>query len=445
MDVQIEPVEPRQLQLTIVVPEERIDKAMGEVAQDFARRLHIAGYRPGKVPLRVVLARVEEETLRKEALERLKEQAVREAVRQEKLEPWAGIDVEVVQDEPFTLRAVVPLAPQVELADRSVLDARPEPVPPVTDEDVDAILETWRQERATMETVERPAAAGDTLVMTLAGTGDGLDPIERIGAQLALTGDGATRIDLPPAIVEHLVGASAGERREFALTYPEFWPAAQLQGREIRFVAEIEAVMARTLPAIDDAFARDTAHTDSLQELRGKLRESLEAEARRVVEGQQVEALIDALVTASKVEYPPVALAQETAMAIVDLRRQVERQGLAWERWLELQKRTEEELWAEIEPEAAKQLRRRLVLRRFVEVEGIRVSDREIDSEIDRLRRPLDRTTRRALPPVGALRRSAGSRLLSNRAVQRLVEIAAENTQDEGVAADQSEPDQPVD
>jgi FKBP-type peptidyl-prolyl cis-trans isomerase (trigger factor) len=104
-------------------------------------------------------------------------------------------------------------------------------------------------------------------------------------------------------------------------------------------------------------------------------------------------------------------------------------------------------VWAELEPEAATSLRRRLVLQRFVQVEGIRVSSREVDDAVDRLRRPLGRTARRVLPPVDVLRRSAGSRMLTSRAVDRLLEIAAANAATEAgetqVGSETGDPDPP--
>jgi trigger factor len=431
IQVQTEPLEPRQVRITVVVTPERIERAMSDVAQDLARRQRIAGYRPGKVPLRVAIARFGEEPIREQALERLTEQVVREAIRQEGIEPWAPAQAQVTQEDPFTVQATVPLAPQVELGDYTSLSVARPPVREVTDEDVENVIQALRQEHATLQTVDRPAQPGDTVVLSLVGTlADGSVMAHHDGLALDLSDEGARAGQLPPGIVEALEGTVAGETRTFSLTYSEFWPQAELQGREVSFEAGLEAVMARVAAPLDDQLARDAADLDSLDLLRERLGEQLRARAEMEAQEAQVTTLVDGLVASATVAYPPIALEREVASAFVDLRQRVERQGVAWERWLELQGLDEEKLWADIEPEAAEQLRRRLVLRAFVHAEKIGVKESELDAEVDRLRKPFGRSARRVLPPAPVLRRSAGSRILTNRAVERLLEISAANTLD---------------
>src|SRR3990172_1070923 len=133
---------------------------MTEVAQHFARRQRIPGYRPGKVPLARVIAAVGDEPIRKAALDMLTEQVAREAVKDRELVPAAPAAVEVVAEDPFTVRVLVPLEPLVVLGDYHALRVARSDLAVIDDAVVDAAVEGWRSDLATLQPVDRPAEAG---------------------------------------------------------------------------------------------------------------------------------------------------------------------------------------------------------------------------------------------------------------------------------------------
>jgi trigger factor len=425
LDITSEDLEQRQVKLTIVVPPDRLDGAMNEAAQRIGRQLKIRGYRPGKVPLRAVIAHVGEQEVKADAMERLTQQVVGEAIRSEDLRPVAPTAVEKLSDDPLTLSAVVPLAPEVDLGDYLALRIDGPDPDPVTDEDVDQVIEAWRRDMAYLAPVERAAEADDVITVSLVGRHSDELVFEEDEFNLPLNADGAQAANLPSDIVEHLIGLGAGESSAFAVTYSEFWPQAELQSQEVEFEASVAKVAAITLPELNDSLAQEVGDVQTLDELRERVREQTELRSKLDAQDKLVEGALDALVEGSSVTYPPALLEAETADVVADLRTRVERQGFTWERWLELQQTDLDKLWDEMQQQAERRLKRGLVLNEFVRREGIDVAEDEVEAEVERLSELLPKDARKnVLPSRDQVRQSASSRMLTNRALARLVEIA---------------------
>ncbi len=411
---------------------------MTDVAQEYGRRLKIRGYRPGHIPLRLVLEQVDEETLRKAAVERLTRQVVKEALSNEKLEPVAPVGVRNVAESPLTLELDVPLKPRVDLGDyRSLRVPGPE-IEPVTDEDIDQVLNAWRKDMAYRAPAERPAAIGDTLTLSLKGHWGEEMVFEAEDLELTLTTDGATAAGLPAAIVDHLVGVAPGDAPSFQLRYPEFWSRTDLQGQEVSFEAQVVAVSTLVQPELDDDLAREVSGVGSLAELRERVRSQLAQRNELASRDRYLETVLDALVAQAKVEYPPELLDAEVAEIIADLQQRVERQGFTFERWLELSQKDEDALWDEIEPQARRRLERALVLSAFAAAEGIQVDEREVDEELKRIGE-LARDSGRRITLKRSERRDLAARMRTSRTFDRLLAIAT------GAIDEAGHPQQPED
>jgi trigger factor len=418
---------------------------MNESAQRIGRQLKIPGYRPGKVPLKVVVAHVGEQEVKEDAMERLTQQVVGEAIQAEDLHPVAPTSVELVSEDPLTYKAVVPLRPEVDLGDYMELRVEPPETEAIEDEQVDEIIETWRRDMAFLAPVDRPAEEGDVLTVSLAGRHGENSVFEEDEFNLPLNAEGAQAANLPPEVSEQLIGISSDESREFGITYSEFWPQAELQNQVVDFEATAVRVAAITLPDLDDSLAQEIGDVETLDELRERVRQQTELRAQIESREQYVEAALDALVEGATVTYPPALLEAETAEVVADLRNRIERQGFTWERWLELQNTDIDKLWDEMEQQAEKRLLRGLVLNELVQQEGIDLTEDEVEAEVDRLTDLLPAgTSKKALPSRDQVKRSASNRMLTNRALERLLEIVSEGAEagpdgaalDEGTAQD---------
>jgi trigger factor len=429
LKIEKQELDDRQVQLTVEVPHDQLEAAMQSAARRISARAKIAGFRPGKAPYKLVLQRYGEEAIFDEAMDALGQEVYRRALEESTLEPFApGALNEIVSRQPLTLRYTVPLAPEVDLGAYKVLRADSEP-PTVPDEAVDQMVDELRQRRAVIETVQRPAAATDVVILDV--TGKLHEPLES-GETSLLDEKGASvlveeRTNWPiPGIAAHLVGMSAGDEKEVEHTFPEEHSSESLRGRKATFHLRCVEVRSRQVPELTDELAREIGNFGDLMDLKLKVRQELLQQASREAEGAYAQQAIDALVSGSTFKYPPVMVRDELDQLIRDLDRRLQGQRMTLADYLKIQKQTEDDIRKELEPRADERVRRALALGKLAELEGLEVGESEIDAEITRLTEALHAnqdTLRKAIDnPAG--RRTLALDLLTEKAIRRLVSIA---------------------
>ncbi|HOX25135.1 MAG TPA: trigger factor [Candidatus Krumholzibacteria bacterium] len=289
----------------------KVEVPRAEYNRQYQRRLAAAirghqrpGFRKGKTPPAIVEKEVGGR-LRAETFEALVPQAFRAAVIEHRLLPITEPALEnLVFDEDkdlaFDLR--VEVRPDVTAADYDGLPVTERAVEVKTSE-VDQVLERLRENRAIFETVQRPAATGDQVVVDLVPRRDdgSLDTDRQLAAQPVVIGAEQNL----PAFNEALVGVEAGQERDITVTYAEDYPNPAMRDRTVTFHCRIGAVQAKILPEADDAFASRLQDGQTLLELRGRIREGLEAEARRRAAEELDEQLFDGLIARNEVPVPP--------------------------------------------------------------------------------------------------------------------------------------------
>jgi len=242
--------------LTVEVEPERLQASMKTAARQLSERRPLPGFRKGKAPYAVALRHFGEEFVRSEALESLGQKVYEEALDQSEIEPYAAGSLNDVELDPLVFKFTVPMQPEVELGPyRSVRLAYT--APEVTDEAVEDSLEHLREHQALLEPVERPAELGDVVTVDVAGTlTDQPEPeflMKDEGVSLLLSAEA----DWPlPGFAEKLAGISAGEERQFDMTFPEDYANESLRGRPAHFVASASAVKSRSLPEWSDDLAK---------------------------------------------------------------------------------------------------------------------------------------------------------------------------------------------
>jgi trigger factor len=419
----------RQMQLTVEVPDDQIEAAMHRAARRMSQRAKIAGFRPGKAPYEVVLQRYGEEAVFDEALDALGQDVYRQALEASSLDPVApGALEDVVSRQPLVLRYTVPLAPEIDLGSYRELRL-PFDSSAVKDDAVEDVVEGLRQQQALIEPVERPARDSDVVVLDIHGQlsdaaeGEAQVLMDERGLSLLV----AESTDFPfPGAAMHLLGLAAGEERHADYTFPADYRNESLRGRKATFDFHCQAVKSRSVPEWSDDLARTLGDFTDLADLRLKVRQSLEVQSLRQAESEYADKVIDAVVTGSKIGFPPVLLRQEVDDTMQDLDRRLKDQHLSLADYLKIEKKDEGEIRQELEPQARRRLERALVLGRVVEAESLDVNEAEVDAALERLLEPLTESTdavRRTLDtPAG--RRRLRLDLLTDKAVARLVQIA---------------------
>jgi trigger factor len=424
LKVTTEPLEQRQLRLTIDVGEDRTQKAMRRVARQISRQVNIPGFRKGKAPYELVVQRFGEETVRKEAAEDVVQAVYREAVEQEAIKPYAPGRLEEMELEPLTFTFTIPLPPTIDLGDYRDyrLEARKVEV---SKTEIAQALEEIQEQNAILEPVERPAAVDDGATINLVGrTMAGVEFLRQDELRVLLEGGSA---EPAPGFVEAVVGMEAGEERTFTLTLSEDFPREELQNQEVEFTVEMLEVYESTLPGLDDDLARTVGNFESLKELEAHVEERLRQAAQRQADEEYTAQVLEALLEEAQVEYPPVMLEEELDGEVKEFEQAVKREArLSLDDYLRFQNKTVEELRDEMRPRAEARLKRALVLGEVVRQEGLEVDEGEISARIEEVSASWGVRADEIRASLGSEsgREALRRRLLVDQAVGRLVAIA---------------------
>jgi len=436
LKITTESLENRQLALTIEVDEERTQQAMRRMARQIAKQANIPGYRKGKAPYDVIVRRLGEDTIRAEAADALAQEVYRETVEQEKIDFYTAGVLDDATLDPITFKFIIPLRPTVSLGDYRDYRLEP-PQVEVAQEDVQQTLETIREQHALLEPVDRPAALSDVVTVDLAGqTVDGVVFIKEDGVRIVLD---ATRTDPAPGFAEAVVGMKADEERTFTLTLSDGFPREELRGQEAEFVAKLTEIHKRTLPALDDDLARTVGNFDSFEELEEHVRGQLQQAARGKADDEYVAQVMKAILEQAQVEYPPAMLEESLDETVKDFERALKQETrLSPEDFMRLQGKAADELREELKPQAAARLKRALVLGEIVHLEGLEVNEQEISAHIKEISAAWgDRADEvRASFDSDEAQQAMRSRLLGDKAVQRLVAIAKGEAEETGRQGD---------
>jgi trigger factor len=241
-------------------------------------------------------------------------------------------------------------------------------------------LERLRDQFATLDTEDRPAAEGDHVVVDYVGSIDG-EPFEGGAGRDQSLELGSGR--LIPGFEEQLIGASAGDERTVELTFPEDYGESRLAGQPASFAVTVKEVKAKRLPDLDDEFAANAGGFDTLDELREDIAQRLRESEERTIETQFEEAVLDAAVAGAEVEVPEKLVHARAHEVLDDTLNALARQGIAKEAYLQIAGKDEETLAKEAEPEAEQALKREAVLAAVVEAEGIEPSDDEVREALE--------------------------------------------------------------
>ncbi len=387
------------------IPADEVERRVQQAARELGRQMRVPGFRKGKVPPPVVIRRLGREAVLDEALRKSLGRWYVDAIDGAGIAPVGEPELDVgelpSEGEPLSFSIEVGVRPSAVLGEYKGLEVgRREPQ--VQDGAIDEELERLRDRVATLETVQRPAEAGDHVVMDYVGRVNG-EPFEGAEGRDQLLELGSGR--LIPGFEDQLAGASAGERRQIELTFPDEYPG-DLAGKQATFDVTVSEVKAKRLPELDDEFASEAAGFDTLDELREDIAKRLTEADQGAIEREFEEAVLDAAVFQAQIELPDQLVHARAHELLEQTLSALERQGVSKEAYLRIAGKDQETLAHEAEPEAANALKREAVLAAIVEAEQIEPTDQEI-------REALGPTAERTSTPVDELieRLGAGGRL----------------------------------
>lgn len=376
-----------RVRVDVRVPAGEIEARVQRRAGQLGRELKLPGFRKGKVPAPLVLQRLGREAVLEDAVRDGLGSWYAEAVRESGIVPVGDPKIDLgelpAQGAALAFSFEIGVLPAAELGEYAGLEVgRREAV--LDEALVEREIEAMRERLARLETAERPAAEGDYVVVDYVGRLPSVD--EETGETMMVAfagGEGRDQLielgggKLIPGFEEGLLGVAAGEARTVQLSFPADYNNAELAGREASFEIAVKEVKDKQLPDVDEDFAVD-AGFDDVQDLREDIgRRILQGEEQRVAEEFR-EAVLDAAVANARV---PVTdeLSQARAREMWErMLHTLSHRGITREAYLQIVGRGEDELLAEMVPDAEQGLRREAVLSAIVAAEGIEPSEPDL-------------------------------------------------------------------
>jgi trigger factor len=360
-----------------VAPAE-VERRLQEAARKLGGSLRIPGFRKGKVPPPVVIRRLGRDYVLDEAMRESLGAWYVDAVDVAGIAPVGEPEINFGElpalGAPVTFTIEIGVRPHAKLGRYKGIDV--ERREPAADEAaIDAEIETMRDRLATLETVERAAELGDHVVIDYLGKLDGV-PFDGGEGRDQLLELGSGR--LIPGFEEQLVGAVAGDERLVEVTFPEEYGAENLSGKPATFEVKVSEIKVKRLPEVDDDFASDAGGFDTLVELRADIAKRLEEQESQNIEHEFERDVLDAVVAAATIEVPHQLIHARAHELVEDTMRNLARQGISKEMYLQISGQDEEQMANEAEAEAAQTLRREAAIAAVVIAEKIEASDDDI-------------------------------------------------------------------
>ena len=367
--------------LTIEITKAEFEAAKDKAFKKTGKNITVPGFRKGKAPRKMIEKLYGEGVFFEEAFNIIYPDAMEMAVEKSGIKPVGRADVDLgdpAEEGGLTIIAKVPVEPEVELGEYKGIEVEKETVK-VLQADVKAELNRMAQRNARTETVERKAKKNDTVDIDFEGFVDGV-PFEGGKAEhheLTL-GSGA----FIPGFEDQLIGCKAGDEKDVVVTFPEEYHAKELAGKEATFKCKVHKVEETNLPEIDDEFAKDVSDTcETLDDLKKEITERLKAERQEAADNAFEEKVLDAVIDGMKADIPAAMIDAQVDTIVQDFGYRLQMQGMGLEQYLKMTGTEMGAFRAMFKDQAERQVKTRLALQKVVELEGITVSDKELEEE----------------------------------------------------------------
>ena len=397
------------------------------------------GFRKGRVPRHIALQMLGRETLLNEVLDTMLPEVTGRAMEEQELEPGGMPDMEVLDLDPVTFKATVPLRPQVELGEYRDIRVDVEQSE-IGEEDVQERLERLRSSMASWEPVERPVQMDDMVTMTATGTVDDNTILDETDTVYLLVEDA----DRPfPGFPEALVGAELDTPKEFELTVADDFPVDEYAGQPVQVTVTVSDVKERILPELDEEFVQEIGEGyDSMEALREQIEEELKTESENAAEQEVRESAMSSLLEGASAVIAPVIIDNEVNYMFNEQAQTLARMNIRFDDYLRSVGSSEDELREQLREEAVNRIKRAVALEKLGEAEGIDVSDDDVEERIESLMEQNREQYPNApdTPEITDDMRSSIRRMMhSERVMERLVEIAKGEAPDIAEPAEESE------
>ncbi len=380
MQVSKELLKGSQTKLTMTLSWSEVGPYLDRAAKKISENMSLPGFRPGHAPRAIVEERVGAMAVLEEALNLAMPKAYAEAIKQAEISPVGQPTIAVEKAAPendFVFSATVDVLPEIQLPDVSKLKVKQEE-PNVDDKKVDETLEMLRERRAAFKPVERAAQKGDSVLIDFVGRREGVKVEGAEGENHPLELGSKQFV---PGFEEALEGLSKDGKKQFTVTFPKDYHKKELANVSVDFEVTVKEVSEKSVPALDDAFAKSLGAFENLEAMKKQLRENLQEEEKERIGKKFEQDMLDAIVEKVHVDLPEGVVEKELNRMMADMRQQLEAQGGQWEVYLESIHKTEEDFRKEQREHARKRVLGNLVVYQITKEQGIEATEEEVDKE----------------------------------------------------------------
>lgn len=399
MKISQKALDDHQIQFSVEVEAQTLESARQKAARKIAQRVKIPGFRPGKAPYHVIEKQVGAQAIKDEALDIVLDDMYPRVIEETGIKPYGPGTLEKVHEdkEPQVFEFRVPLSPEVKLGDYQSIRL-PFEDKPVTQQDVENLLNNLREQNAVLEPVQRAAQEGDIAYILLSAERqapkDGKPALERNEGTALLPErrypvviekeDVDTKTEWPfPGFSRLLIGLKVGEEKAFPHTFAKDSEYEDLRGEASTFKLKVEEIKDRKLPELDDVFAQSLGNYKTIAELRTEVEKQLTENYQRQAEDEFENRIVEKIIQDSEIKYPPQMLHHEIHHYIEDMGPDLAARGLDLETYLKSRQITHDQLEEEVSPRVEERLKKSLVIMEVSRQEKIEVPETEVQGLVE--------------------------------------------------------------
>ncbi len=384
MKVKVENIKDKanEVKLEFTVEAQKFEEAIQDVYKKNAKYFNIPGFRKGKAPFKMVEKAYGIQIFYEDAFNEIAGEAYVKGLEDNKIEAVSKPEIDIKQIEAgkdLIFTAVVQTKPEVTLGTYKGIELKKVEYN-VTDKDVEHELEHIAEHNARLVAVEdRPVEKGDTVVIDFEGFVDGK----------AFEGGKAENHELEigsgkfiPGFEDQIVGMKIDEDRDIKVTFPEEYPAKELEGKEATFKIKLHEIKKKELPEINDEFAKDASEFDTLEDWKKSIREKQEKANESKAKFEMEDAAIETVCKNAKVDIPSGMIETQLDNMEKDISSRLNYQGMNLDQYLQMIGKTKKEFRDENKEQAKKQVKTSLVLEAIMKDAKVEVTEEEIDAKI---------------------------------------------------------------
>jgi trigger factor len=412
-----------EVQFSVVLNEAEMQHIKTEVFDHLRKQVKAAGFRPGKAPDTIVERELGSSTVQGEFIEHAIQHSYSNAVQEQKLAVVASPKITIEKFVPYTeleYKAVVELMPKVKLADYAKFRIK-RPGVKVEAAEIDRTIDDLRRREAVRLESEHPAKKGDEVNFDFEGTKDGR-PVPGASAknQTLQLGSGA----FIPGFEEQMTGLKKSDEKTFDIRFPQNYHEESLADQVVTFKVKLNTVTELVLPEVNQEFVEKVGPFASLDELKADITQKITAEKAEKASRQYEQEVLDKLLKESKYKTPEALVQQQVQRMRSELEQNLAYSGLNIEKYLELSKKTADELDKEMRPEAERRVGLAMVLTEVAAVEKLSVSPAELDAELSRLKQDYPDPQTQTELDNPSTREEVYNHLMASRVIAKLIGYA---------------------